>query len=542
MLQIAAHDDWVFGALLAIVAIAAFALRAVPRFLMPKPIGTDIFFHLYLSRRIRENEGRVPQLDERLLYSPETSYPFLFHALMARVPLRFEQIYEKLVSPACDAIQVVFVGWLGAHIAPYFADETHSPNMIGLIAAALVAIAPAHLAFAAGPRAYSGTPRTLGQLLFAMSSGMTLLFAANGEIVWLLAATVFATPIVVTSKFGNQMLLLIAIGFGFAGYLWVSGMILAAVLLALATWRRLAINVLLGQFRHSLHYARNMQQTFLYPYERRLKSYLRSMAGAGFRFLTQPATSIRSILGERYWLHQDLVLFPGLAIILLAYFGVHPETGLRFGEPSQFVLVALLMAFLASALTSRPPFMFLGEHYRYLEHFTHFIAIIVAVIVVTTENWLGIFVVLMYSLMFYAFSVGKLIDASRAAQSGIDDVVAILAPIDAENTRLYVLGAYFWPVLFASRKLRLHAYNANIDLSRIGYDVWQDLFGNFPNPGRPLYEFANKRGIDYVIGKSVDVSIYKKSVGDELLNGFTFVSRAGDFELYRFAKQISAEE
>ena len=539
MVRILAYDDEAFFALLAIVAIAAFALRIFPRILMPKPSGTDIFYHLYMSRRIRANQGGVPLLDKRLLYSPATSYPFLFHILMARVPPRFEMIYEKLVSPVCDATQVVFVGWLGAHVASYLTEESHSSNMIGLISATLVAIAPAHLAFAAGPRAYSGTPRTLGQLLFALSSGMALLFSVTSEIVWLLAAAAFAIPIVVTSKFGNQMLLLTAIGFGVAGYLWVPAMILAAVLLALATWRRLAINVLLGQFRHSLHYARNMQQTFLYPYERRLKIYLRSMAGAGFRFFTKPATSIRSVLDERYWIHQDLVLFPGLAIILLACFGGHPETGFRFGEPSQFLLVALLLAFLASALTARPPFMFLGEHYRYLEHFTHFIAIIVAVLVVKTENWFGLFLVLIYSLMFYAYSVGKLIDASRGAQSGIDDLVAILAPIDAENTRLYVLGAYFWPVLFASRKLRLHAYNANIDLSRRGNDVWQDLFGNFPNPGRALYKFAAQRGINYVIGKSGDVLIYKKSVGDERFDGFSLVSRVGEFELYRFKKEIT---
>ena len=70
------------------IALAAFAVRAVPRLTRPHALDSDSYFHLCCARAIRENRLRLPARLPGVVLGHEYTYPFLYHWLLAALPER----------------------------------------------------------------------------------------------------------------------------------------------------------------------------------------------------------------------------------------------------------------------------------------------------------------------------------------------------------------------------------------------------------------------------------------------------------------------
>src|SRR5438477_11694237 len=87
---------------IALILLFAFALRILPRILLPYAIGDDSYEHLSSARQIRENRYRVPAYYDKTLFPQVFGYPFLLLYIFALTPKRFELWAERLISSLCD--------------------------------------------------------------------------------------------------------------------------------------------------------------------------------------------------------------------------------------------------------------------------------------------------------------------------------------------------------------------------------------------------------------------------------------------------------
>jgi hypothetical protein len=191
--------------LLSLVALTVVS-RVVPRLLRPDAMSADAYYHLLAAQRIRENGFRLPERLRGLFFPGPYDYPPLFHVLLAMVPARMIARAERVVSVVIDALYVAlcyaFVRY--ALVVGYEVDASVAARR-ALLLASLLALSPALLYVGRGPRTYNANPRILAELLFGGVMAATFVWAMDGGVLALLAAGVLAGVLLLSSKFGAQV-------------------------------------------------------------------------------------------------------------------------------------------------------------------------------------------------------------------------------------------------------------------------------------------------------------------------------------------------
>ncbi len=509
-----------------IACVLTIASRGVPRVFFPKPLGSDVAFHLRRAQRIADNGFRLPESDNRILYSNSETYPFIYHFLLAHFRGgRFAA--ERLTGAVADGMQVALAGFLAWYLHAVLDLPEAGRGWTAVSAAFLTAFAPSFVAALAGPRAYTGSPRVFGQLLFTIACAGMILAEVDGAPLWLVATVLSVGILVVTSKFANQHLMATAAGLLVAGAWSALAAILAGILLCVLLWRERALDVIRGQIAHSFTYYTRLQKPFLFGHRPSMRMWATQMIDAAKIGIRSPVRGLIYLVRLDYWPHRFLVLFATFPVACAALYALPLSSSVRV------VLAGLLgSAFIASVLTAQRSLSFLGEWHRYLEHTVAVQSVLAAFLLSNLYPPLIVLFVL-YGLFFYVNSLHVFSQQYLALSEDTDNLSELLRPIDRSSSRVFVLGAMFWPVLRATRELKLHCYNGNIDLRRFRGESFQDLFGNFPSPGRPFKELAPVYGIDYVVGRVEDFKKYVRTLDDPALETLMLERQCGNFQLYR---------
>jgi hypothetical protein len=470
-----------------------------------------------MSREIRRIGHRLPDRVPRTLISPQYTYPFLYHWLLSFVSDRHLGRAERLTGPLADTVHVALAFWFADAIFAYFVTSAEARSGLAFATAGLTAISPAFLAVGVGPRAYSGSPRPIAQLLFLVFIGACTLAIFGEGPGWLTIAALAAAAIVVTSKFGNQVLAFTSLGMLLLGHpeLIISALIGLAIAAALSRGR--ALRVLYGQIAHSAFYFKHLQRPFLYPERRTVRNYLGAAFVALRTCVRTPLRCAEWALAERFLPHRLVINFPQIVVFaaLVASSATARETA---ASPEFLVLVEIVaVSLVAGLVTGMKPLLFLGEPERYLEHTVMLqLLVIVWLANVAGQQWI-LWLLAGYSLVVYVLSVRVYVRTYRPWAALKMHLPKVVQRIDREGAKVLPVGGIFWAALYFSRFLELYIHGANFDSKRMDVDRWRALFGRFPLPGVRIAEVASLVPLDYVIGTAADIERYERAVGDDAL-------------------------
>ena len=348
-------------ALVAVFGLAFVAVRSALRWRVGRGalslLFHDTWFHLLYAEEIAANGHRVPRRIRPFLLSTHVAYPPLLHWALSFLPKRIRERTEPFWGGLLDALAGMALLALAAHLPG-------GTLATGAWAAGLLLATPALQGTGWGPRALHGTPRVLGQLLFALAIFAFLLHRQTGAPGWFAAAAAAGSLIFVASFFSVQ-------AFAFANLIaaallrsWEPLALLgASFALSLLWFRGYALHLLRSQFRMlaamrralrrgefdcAAIQARNRWRDFL-----RLPGYLR----------TDPRRAQELASRRNTW----LILLLQMPLVPACFCVGGPTGGFATGclhDAGAYVWAGLALF----ALTSLRPFLFLGEAERYAEH------------------------------------------------------------------------------------------------------------------------------------------------------------------------------
>jgi hypothetical protein len=382
-----------------VIALTCIALgtRILPRLSCAEARGMDAYYHLLAARKIRENRFRLPHTFEEYLLPGTYDYPPLFHYLLAFFPESRHLEVERWVSAVCDALH----GSVVYFFSIYYLRKAHfsqSLASMGLWVTVLFLLSPALTYVGTGPRAYQGTPRTLGELFFMLSISCSVIHFLDGGLLFLLGAGLFGGLLLLTSKFGTQVLVFfyMIFLFWFREATWVMVLLMSFFIAWLFSGGHYK-DVLLGHWEHCRYYRKAISERF---YMVRDKNRWVSLINLFREFNRAPLRAARIVLLENTYI---LLLIKNPQIVYLLFVSLLTTSG--YTRNSAFLFVWIGAAALAFLLTSLKPFLYLGEADRYFEYalFPQLLLLAVSGYAFPFFYWMAGYGVLLYGVFVSGF-------------------------------------------------------------------------------------------------------------------------------------------
>ena len=488
------------------LAAACFLVRVLPRLRLPDVLLSDTYFHLLCARVIRENGYRLPPRLPRIVLAHEHTYPFLYHYLLAALPLPqrlwLERSSGAIFDTASLVVVCVFMAGLEARgIAP------GGPQVSWLVAV-LFAFAPALLRIGSGPRAYNGNPRPAGQFLYLVHvvSAYWALSASSG--IALTLSVLAGAAAVVTAKFSTQVLLFFAPFFAVIvspAYLAIAGssIVAAIVLSGGRAWR-----VLVGHYRHSRFYVSCLQSIFIQPVARSLRDYARSFADYSRALLTRGAykLALEWYFTESHPLHLLLtVATPFLALPLIA------GSGAPLTDIERFLLAWCLAAMTWFVLTKLKFLMFLGEGERYLEY-AMFPALYLAVSLLWDRHPGWIYGYAAYSLLAAAFYIAYFHRRYTESAAGSHATERAFEQLNRMAPGVVLpIGSVHWKALYHA-EFPVLTIGVNVDEALLAREEFMLVLGRYPYPSADFERIVERYNVAYIVSDPFSIRQYTERI------------------------------
>lgn len=167
--------------------------------------SSDADYHLLLRKVIRANNGRMPPSVDALALDERQRYPWLYHAIIARVPDGILDKLPGLPSAIIDLLYALLVFAACASFVPLAGGEGWTA---AVWAAFLFLFSSGVLMSGIGPRSYEITARPLGELGVATAWTCTIFAAVSSEMWWIAPAIVGGAAALLASLFAIQVLFL----------------------------------------------------------------------------------------------------------------------------------------------------------------------------------------------------------------------------------------------------------------------------------------------------------------------------------------------
>ncbi len=486
------------------LAVLCFVLRALPRWRYKHVLVSDTYFHLFCADAIRKHNGRLPISFDRILFAHETTYPYLYHALLARLSPAAARRMERYNGAVFDTVMVVvvylFLTWYGAS-RPQVVDRD-LPFLTGL----LFCLAPALVRIGWGPRVYSGSPRVLGQALYLLHICTAYHAISSGSIGAALVAVVCGALALTASKFTTQVLMFFGIGFAVfisPGYLLV---LAGTFVVSIGISRGKVLRVLKGQIRHSIFYKKYTEKYFrgfLQADKNSLRRYgqtLRKLASLARQGKWAPA--LEWFYFERHALHQLLTVFPHCVVLGVLWL-MHPEAAA--GE--RFMMVWCLNGLACFVLTEWKPLHFLGEGERYLEY-ALLPSLYLSVKWLLSADTTALVAIVVYSTGIYGLTLyyfRKNFAPVHQRHAGLKDMFARHNRMPAGN--ILPIGNFHWLLLYFST-MPVVTYYANKDETFVDPADFDLIYGNFPYPAKAFGRILADYRVDYIITDRAQLDYY----------------------------------
>jgi hypothetical protein len=409
----------------------AFFTRLVPRLFCPKARGQDAYYHLFAARRIRETGFRIPQTLDEFLLPGIYDYPPLFHYLLAFFPASWHLEIERWTSAVFDAMLSIVVYIFSIYClreANYIQDAAST----ALWVSTLFIFSPSLTSIGTGPRAYQGTPRTLGELFFMLSISLSIIHSIDGGLIFLLGAGIFGGFLFLTSKFGTQVFIFfyIILLFWFREGTWLIVVLLSFLFSLLFSWGHYK-DIFLGHWAHCIYYRKAIAHRF---YMVKNKNRWINLINIFRKLHRAPLEAFRSILMDNTYVLLTLKN-PQLVYLLVVFFC----TKFTYSAISSFLFVWTGAGVMAFFLTSLKPLLFLGEADRYLEY-----ALFPQLLLITLSGYAFPFFFLLagYEILLYGVFVAGFIYQYSQKAKDLPEFEEMVAFIRYEKSIQRILPIY----------------------------------------------------------------------------------------------------
>lgn len=351
--------------------------RWIPRLIHPDYINGDTYFHLELSDQIRANNQKVPRILDRIYFQYEHSYPSLFHRFFALFDYQTKRQIEKMVAPVTDTIYVLVAYAFGLLIQKN-SLELSSFSFYTLdfaeLSAALFMLYPGLIVLGIGPRIFSGSPRIIGQLIFATIIYLFAYLVTNhyqGLTILAPIISILVCAMPNLGRFNNQILIFSAIGMTIFGYFLYPILIVVGYCLAFLIGRGQFLK-LIDQHLEFLKFI--VERNFNYKKRKINKSSLYVFyVYPSVMYLVRTYNNLRSlrpqkilmwIFKEQYVVHILITVFFTFLIVFFAQ-----STGIIEGQGLELMYQYSILGIVLFLITSIHPFTIVGRAERYLEFY-----------------------------------------------------------------------------------------------------------------------------------------------------------------------------
>ena len=494
-----------------LIILGSFFIRALPRLRLKNAlVSSDTYFHLYCAQIIRDNSFRLPRKLPRVVLDHNYTYPFLYHYLLACFPLKYRLWAERLTGAFFDTTSLIiiyfFLQWVVRRMGADFL-MTGLPIWV----AALYTFSPALLRIGSGPRAYNGSPRVVGQMLYLLHL-LAAYYTFETQSLFGLGISLLAGAALITAaKFGTQVLILFGIWFVVLLSPYYFFMLAGCLLLAIVGTKGRAWKVIDGHVRHSIFYWKHLQKVFLFPHIRTGRKYLRSSLSIGWRgvrFLRLGDVFLW-YYSEPYFLHLWVTVYPQYLLIFL-YMSRYTQLNLL----DRFLVVWMGASLFWFLLTKLKPFLFLGEGERYLEYgLFPSLYLLVKCLPIQLRPFLTVF--LMYSIVSAAFFIRQYIGNYGQTNQDHERTETIFSELNQCSEGVIMpIGSSHYQALYRSH-FPVLTHGANIDERLLPYDEFELVYGNYPYPSRRFREIVSRYHVSYIVTDPISLKCYKEEILQE---------------------------
>ena len=506
------------------IAAICFFIRAVPRIVIPHAYNADTFFHLYCAQLYRENGFRIPDRFSRVVVNHRNTYPPLYHFFLALFPERIRLWVERFTGAVFDTANLLLIYsyslWLGGRLD--FLQSESSAIWVAL----LYALSPGLLRNTTGPRAFNGCPRVISQF-FYLAHLLSLHYAlVTTNYTFFFVGVVCGAFVVLTAKFGTQVLLFFGIGFSIFVSPWYVVVLVLCILTSILISKGHAWRIIEGHVWHSFYFARHLQQAYLYPRMKRLIPYLLH----GLRRL-------RWAIVHKQWKDSFLWSFTerhALHMLLTAYAHVIVALGATYlhwgdGELPTALLVWFGAGFICFLVTHTRWFMFLGEAERYLE-FAIFPSYFLTVYALIPSHEHVLQLLLVYSLVMSIGNVFAFLLLMTPIHMQYLDSKPLIDELNQLPTKnIFPIGNYHWQILHRT-KHNLVRFVSGVDERILETDEPKLFLANQPAPSDKYEEIVSRYQVNAVLTNKDFLEYYTNDILKDPQRFYGTVESSIEFE------------
>lgn len=477
---------------LSLLAFICFALRFWPRWLARTATSSDTHFHLFFSKAIRNNSGTIPKNFQEVVIPHRADYPFFYHWILSRFSTKNAEIIERITSPLSDTLIMLLIPTIARQCG-----FQHEPKMVLLICL-IYTIYPGLFRGSSGPRAFSGCPRVMGQFLYLAHLTLYVHFIQTNQYWAIITSVLIGATLPVTAKFGTQVLLffLPIVAYASPSYLPT---FLGSFILSFIIWRQNLINVVKGQFLHSVFYYRYIQRNFVWPHRVPLSAYLRdsfyTFKLSLRNFSLKPFMNY--VFGVRHPINTLVFIFP-----LHTYFLIRILSSSDF---SNIWVACIVTSFVWFILTCFKYLSFIGESERYLEY-----SLVPCLIFVTPQ----ISEIITYFIPIMAFiSCSLSWEYFKNNKQRSIDLIKLRNDLSVLNNNdvIWPIGSFHHTSLcFGNSKVI--SFGANLDEKVIGFPTYQLIYKNAPYPSENWKQIFDVYNPNWVLTDQAHWNHYIKNV------------------------------
>jgi hypothetical protein len=489
-----------------VILISCFLIRALPRLWVRHAYVSDTYYHLYCSQVIRENWYRLPKKLPRVVLNHVYTYPFGYHYLLALFPYPYRLWFERLTGAIFDTLSGLIIYWFLTWVIRerYLTSSADLPIFV----TALYAFSPALLRIPWGPRSYHGSPRVMGETLYLLHITSAYFSLVSKSLPGLIVSLLSGALLIVTAKFGTQVLLFLGIFFSIFLCPSYALLILGCFVTGVILTRGLARRIIMGHIRHSVFYFKYIQQVFIWPQLKTIKDYLRSFR----ENLTNTVSFgkwwrlIQWYYAERYFLHLLITVYPQFLFFLFWF--CRWERMVPF---EQFLMVWMGAGLFWFFMTSLKWTLFMGEGDRYLEY------ALVPSLVLLVHNFMPSYKSLIYGLLVYSlgsalYYIGVFLFVHRRDDREFEITETVLKKFNEfPQGVIWPIGPFHYQALVQTR-FPVLSHGGNMDARLLPLHEFMLVYGNYPYPSEHFTEIVNRYQVSYIMSAPAFLKHYREKI------------------------------
>lgn len=496
-----------------LILLLAFLLRIIPRLFSKNSWNYDTYFHMAISRIIKNNNHNIPKDKGRFSLDDNMDYPWLFHWLLSFVPDKNIYLAEKISSAIIDIIHIALAMWVANKIFINIGIQNHNSYLwVGF----LMAISPSFLRVGMGPRAYNATPRVLSQLILFVFFSSLVFFYQEQSISWLIVGLICSILINISSIFGFQFIWFITIILALFGFYEPLGLTILGLIISFLIFKEKVYIIIRGNLLSMKYYYSTLAKNYIGLIENKacISCYFKRFKQ---NFLT--TKMLNWFMMDQYPLHI-LFLFMPQALIVLLYQNY-------LSQNSDFLFIVFLSSFILFLLVLIPAFVFIGEAERYLEH-TLFIQILLLVEISSYLNNEILIILCIWYILCYTQYVRLYLKYNKNTKVPY----RLIEQIDKKENIIYPLGQYSWILLYNLKKAKICYYSTSWTNSKVSQEELNFLTGNYPYPGTNLRKLQQKFGITHILTNEFAMKNYKDIIKNTQKDDLKFLDKEDTCMIY----------